>query len=213
MKWVGALGALVMCAPCWAAPPTPAELTRLCSNAEEQANCGRLVEARQLAKLKAVATREGDELHIQLLPAGLATFRDAVNIIGARTYAVWDYLEDLEAIVLFATNGDHSEFWIVARRGGGEYRLPAEPVFAPGHRRFATADFCPDACDNELAVWRIDAAGVRKELAWKPADTWSDAGVTWKGADTLAVEYSVAKESSPRTLERRLNDATWNRVR
>ena len=44
-----------------------------------------------------------------------------------------------------------------ARRGGGEFRVPSEPVLAPGHQRFATADFCADACDNELAVWRIDA--------------------------------------------------------
>ena len=210
---LGTLVALLLPAVCVAAPPTPAELTKLCSNAEDQAHCGRLVEARQLPKLKAVATREGDELKIALLPVGLATFRDAVNIIGARTYAVWDYIEDLEAVVLFATDGDRTEFWIVARRGGGEFRVPSEPVLAPGHRRFATADFCADACDNELAVWRIDDSGVRKELTWKPSETWADAGVTWKGAEALAIEYTVAKASSPRTLERRINDATWTRVR
>jgi hypothetical protein len=210
---VGALGALLAPALCVAAPLTPAELTKLCSNAEDQAHCGRLVEARQLPKLKMVATREGDELRIELLPAGLATFRDAVNIVGARTYAVWDYIEDLQAVVLFATNGDRSEFWIVERRGGGEFRVPSEPVLAPGHKRFATADFCADGCDNEVAVWRIDGAGVHKELAWKPSQTWVDAGVAWKGPEALSVEYTVAKESSPRTLERRLNDATWNRVR
>jgi len=213
LRALAALAALALPVVCGAAPPTPAELTRLCSNAEDQAHCGRLVEARQLTKLKAVATREGDELKIALLPVGLATFRDAVNIIGARTYAVWDYIEDLEAVVLFATDGDRTEFWIVARRGGGEFRVPSEPVLAPGHRRFATADFCADACDNELAVWRIDGSGVRKELTWKPSETWADAGVTWKGAEALAIEYTVAKASSPRTLERRINDATWTRVR
>jgi hypothetical protein len=213
LRALGALAALALPVVCGAAPPTPAELTKLCGNAEDQAHCGRLVEARQLPKLKAVATREGDELKIALLPVGLATFRDAVNIIGARTYAVWDYLEDLEAVVLFATDGDRTEFWIVARRGGGEFRVPSEPVLAPGHRRFATADFCADACDNELAVWRIDGSGVRKELTWKPSETWADAGVTWKGAEALAIEYTVAKASSPRTIERRINDATWTRVR
>jgi len=213
LRALAALAALALPVVCGAAPPTPAELTKLCSNAEDQAHCGRLVEARQLTKLKAVATREGDELKIALLPVGLATFRDAVNIIGARTYAVWDYIEDLEAVVLFATDGDRTEFWIVARRGGGEFRVRSVPVLAPGHRRFATADFCADACDNELAVWRIDGSGVRKELTWKPSETWADAGVTWKGAEALAIEYTVAKASSPRTLERRITDATWTRVR
>lgn len=198
---------------CCAAPPTPAELTKLCTDAEDQAHCGRLVEARRLPALKKVATREGDELRIALMPVGLAVFRDAVNIIGARTYAVWDYIEDLEVVVLFATDGDRSEFWIVQRRGGGEFRLPSEPVLAPGHKRFATADFCADACGNELAIWRIDDTGVRKELAWKPAETWSDAGVAWKGAEALSVEYTSGRDSTPRTIERRINDATWTRVR
>lgn len=213
LRALGALAALALPVVCGASPPTPAELTKLCSNAEDQAHCGRLVEARQLPKLRAVATREGDELKIALLPTGMATFRDAVNIIGARTYAVWDYIEDLEAVVLFATDSERTEFWIVARRGGGEFRVPSEPVLAPGHQRFATADFCADACNNELAVWRIDGSGVRKELTWRPPETWTDAGVTWRGAEALAIEYTVAKASSPRTLERRINDATWTRVR
>ena len=208
-----ALATLALPPICAAAPPTPGELTKLCSNAEDQAHCGRLVEARQLPKLKAFAVREGDELKIALLPAGMATFRDAVNIIGARSYAVWDYIEDLETVVLFATEGDRSEYWIVARRGGGEFRIPSEPVLAPGHQRFATADFCADGCDNELAVWRIDGNGVRKELTWRPSETWADAGITWKGPETLAIEYTGANASSPRILERRINDASWTRVR
>ena len=208
-----ALAILALPAVCGAAPPTAADLTKLCSNAEDQAHCGRLVEARQLPKLKAVATREGDELKIALLPVGLATFRDAVNLIGARTYAVWDYIADLEAVVLFATDGDRIEFWIVARNGGGEFRVPSEPVLAPGHQRFATADFCAEACDNEIAVWRIGGGTVRKELTWRPSETWTDAGVAWKGAETVAVEYTVPNAASPRTLERRINDATWTRVR
>jgi hypothetical protein len=101
----------------------------------------------------------------------------------------------------------------VQRRGGGEFRIPSEPVFAPGRTRFATADFCVQGCDNEVAVWRIDAAGVRKELAWAPRERWTDAIVAWKNADTLALEYTPANESTPRTLDRRLGDTTWTRGR
>ncbi len=198
--------------PATAAPPTAAELSRLCGNAEDQAHCGRLVETRLLPKLKSIASRDGDELRIELLP-GSTTFRDAVNIIGARSYSVWDYVEDLESIVLFATNGDRSEFWWIQRRGGGEFRLPAEPVLAPGHRRFVTADFCPQDCENQIAVWRIDANAVRKELTFTPAEAWEDVNVTWKGANALAIEYTPANETTPRTLERRLDDPAWSRIR
>ena len=195
------------------AAPTPAELAKLCANAEDQAHCARLVEAQQLKRVGRFVERNGDALTIQLVPTGLTVFRDAVNITGARTYAVWDYVEDLDTIVLFATNGDQTEFWLVQRRGGGEFRIPSEPVFAPGRTRFATADFCVQGCDNEVAVWRIDAAGVRKELAWAPRERWTDANVAWKNADTLALEYTPANESTPRTLDRRLGDTTWTRGR
>jgi hypothetical protein len=210
--WV-AFVALVPPAAAYATPPTATELARLCGQAEDQAHCGRLVEARQLSRLKHVVTREGDELRIELLPVGSTVFRDAINIIGARSYAVWDYVEDLEAVILFATNGDRTEFWWVQRRGGGEFRVPAEPVLAPAHRRFATADFCAQACDNEVAIWRVDAGGVHKELAFTPKETWQDASVVWKNADTVVIEYTATSESTMRTLERRLNDPSWARGR
>lgn len=209
-----ALAALIVAAAAGAASPTPAELAKLCANAEDQAHCARLVEERQLKRYGRFIERNGDALTIELSPTGLTVFRDAVNIIGARTYAVWDYVEDLDTVVLFATNGDRTEFWLVQRRGGGEFRIPSEPVFAPSRTRFATADFCAQACDNEVAVWRIGPTGVRKELAWSPSrERWTDASVTWKGADTLTLEYTLADDPASRTLERRIGDPTWTRVR
>lgn len=208
-----ALFALALPAVASVAPPTAADLAALCRDAEDQAHCGRLVESKQLERLKSIVSREGDELRVALQPTGLAVFRDAVNIVGARTYAVWDYVEDLDTLVLFSTNGDRSEFWLVQRRGGGEFRIPAEPVLAPGHRRFATADFCAQDCDNAIAVWRIDGGGVRKELEWTPRDAWQDAGVRWKDADTIVVEYRAAGAPAAHVVERRLGDAAWSRPR
>ena len=205
--------ALVVAVHATAAPPTAAELAKMCGDAEDQAQCGRFVEARQLPKLRNVASRDGDELRIELLPVGSTVFRDAINIIGARSYALWDYVEDLESVVLFATNGDRTEFWWVQRRGGGEFRIPSEPVLAPGHRQFATADFCAQECDNQVAVWRIDASGVHKELAFSPQEVWQEASVAWKNANSVVIEYMRASEATPQIVERRLDDATWVRVR
>ncbi len=215
MRYVALMAcvALMLPARANAAPPTAAELAKVCRDAEDQAQCGRLVEARQLPKLRSVASREGDELRIELLPVGSTVFRDAINIIGARSYALWDYVEDLESVVLFATNGDRTEFWWVQRRGGGEFRIPSEPVLAPGHRQFATADFCAQECDNQVAVWRIDASGVHKELAFSPQEVWQEASVAWKNANSVVIEYMRASEATPQIVERLLDDATWVRVR
>jgi len=205
--------ALALPALAHAAPLPRAELVALCAEAEDQAHCGRLVEARQLRALSRIVERNGDELRVLLSPFGLSVFHDTVNVNGARTYAVWDYLENQETLVLFTTVGDRTAFLLVQRHTGEEYRVPSEPVMAPDDRRFATADFCARECDNEVAVWRIDRDHVRKEAAWTPPAAWSDVSVMWRGPDAIALEYSLPGETRPRTLERRLDDASWQKVR
>lgn len=162
-RWVFAalaLPALALPALALAAPIAREELTALCANAEDRAQCGRLVEARQLPRLSRIAERAGDELRVSLSPFGLTIFRDTVNVTGATSYAVWDYLENLDTLVLFTTDGDRSGFLLLQRRGGGEYRVPSEPVMAPDARHFATADFCAKECDNRVTVWRMDRNGA-----------------------------------------------------
>ena len=154
-----------------------------------------------------------NELRVQLAPAGLTVFHDTINVTGARTYAVWDYLEDLDTLVLFTTVGERTGFMLVQRRTGDEYRVPAEPVMSPDARHFATADVCAQECDNEVAVWRIARDGVRKEAAWTPPATWSDVSATWRNGDALVLEYSLPGEARPRTIERRLDDPSWKKLR
>jgi hypothetical protein len=212
IRALGAAIALALPVAAGAAPPTAADLAALCANAEDQAHCGRLVEARQLRSLARIVERDGDELRVSLSPFGMTVFRDAVYLTGAKSYAVWDYVEPLDTLVLFTTDGDRSGFLLVQRRGAGEYRVPSEPVLAPDARRFVTADFCAQGCDNEVALWRIGADGVRKDATWSPAAPWSDVTARWTRADTIALEYSLPNESRPRVLERRLDDPSWKRA-
>ncbi|MEO9137124.1 MAG: hypothetical protein ABI316_11055 [Casimicrobiaceae bacterium] len=207
-----ALGALFVSTLAFAASIAPAELAVLCANAEDQAQCGRLVEARQLRRLSRIVERDGDELRVSLAPFGLTVFRDTINITGAKSYAVWDYLESLDTLVLFTTDGDRSGFLLVQRHGGEEYRVPSEPILAPDARNFVTADFCPHDCDNEVAVWRIATNNVQKEATWIPPPGWSNVSVAWKGTDTIALEYSLPGDAHPRTLLRNLTDASWKRI-
>ena len=53
---------------------------------------------------------------------------------------------------------------------------------------------------------------LRKELAWRPAEAWSDARATWKDADTVVVEYTGGADATTRTLERPLAAIGWSRV-
>ncbi|HXR57002.1 MAG TPA: hypothetical protein VN858_09375 [Casimicrobiaceae bacterium] len=196
------------------ATPIPREqLVSLCADAEDQAQCGRLVEKRQLRAVARFVERDGDELRVQLSPFGLSVFHDSVNPTGATTYAVWDYLQNLDTLVLFTTRGERTGFLLVERRGGEETRVPSEPIVAPDERHFVTADFCERTCDNEVALWRVARDGIHKEATWTPPAAWSDVSATWHGANAIALEYTAGDESQRQTVERHLDDRSWKKVR
>jgi hypothetical protein len=90
--------------------------------------------------------------------------------------------------------------------------LPADPKLSPDRARLVTADFCERRCTNELALWRVTRDGVRRESSWRPREAWSDAVATWKDADTIVIEYSVAGAPTRSRLARRLADADWVRA-
>lgn len=209
-----ALATLLLPALAHAVPISRAELVSLCADAEDQAQCGRLVEARQMRAVSRFVERNGNELRVQLVPYGISVYQDTDSALGgATTYAVWDYLASLDTLVLFTTRGERTDFLLLERRGGDEQRLPSAPVVAPDERHFATADVCARDCDNEVAVWRIGRDGIRKEATWTPPAEWSDVTVAWRGANAIALEYSIAGESQPRTVERRLDDPSWKKAR
>ncbi|MEP6679389.1 MAG: hypothetical protein ABJB78_08825 [Betaproteobacteria bacterium] len=194
-----------------AAAPTAVQVGELCANADDQAHCGRLIEQAQMKRLPGLVERAGDDLRIALLPAGsgTVTFRDSVPLTGAKSYALWDYLDRINAVVLFTTDGEQTGFLLLQRTNGRQYRLPSEPTISPDRQRLVTADFCASGCAGELAVWRVTRDDVRKELAWKPPAPWTDASATWKDADTLQIEYSADGQASARTLLRGLDAPGW----
>jgi len=205
----GSLACALLAASTTFAAPTAVQVTELCANAEDQAHCGRLIEEVQMKRLPGMAERAGDELRITLFPTGSVSFRDSVALTGAKTYALWDYLDRINAVVLFATDGEQSSFILLQRVNGRQYRLPSEPTLSPDRQHLVTADFCATGCDGELAVWRVSRDDVKKALAFRPAPPWIDASAAWKDAETLAVDYTPAGADKPRTLERRLDAPGW----
>jgi hypothetical protein len=194
-----------------AAPLSHDELAAACAQTEGPAHCGRKIEELQLKRLPSLATREGETLKVSLYPTGAVAFTDTEALNGGRSYALWDFLSEINAVVLFVNDGGDSSFILLQRINGRRVDLPAEPKVSPDRARLATADFCASNCVNELAIWRVTKEGVQKELAWKPAQAWDDAGVSWRNADTVVVEYTPAGGAAA-TLERRLTDAGWRRA-
>jgi len=195
-----------------AVPLTVEELTKLCAGAEDAAHCGRLVEGLQLQRLPNLAVREQSALKVSLYPSGTATFTDTEAINGGRSYSLWDFMSEINAVVLYVTDGDDATFTLVQRTTGRKVELPADPKLSPDRARLVTADFCAERCSNELALWRVTREGVRKEATWRPRENWSDAVATWKDADTVALEYTAAGAQARARLSRRLTDPDWVRA-
>jgi hypothetical protein len=194
-----------------AEPLAPEELAKVCAQAEGSAHCGRLVEAVQLNRLPNLAVRDGATLRVSLYPSGVSTFADTETLHGGRTYSLWDFINEINAVVLFTTNDGNASFILLQRTSGRRIDLPAEPKISPDRTRLVTADFCASRCINEIDVWRVTKDGVRKEYSWQPKEQWADAAATWKNADTVVVEYTAEGSSTSARLERRLTDPGWLR--
>jgi hypothetical protein len=171
-----------------------------------------LIEEAQLKRLPNLATRDGITLRVSLYPAGVANFTDTEALNGGRSYSLWDYLDPINAVLLYTTDGDTVTYTLVQRTNGrkvGAARTSrrSRPIANASSPRISANR----ECVNELAVWRVSRDGVRKELSWKPKQPWSDAGATWKDAETLTIEYTPAGGKSA-VLERRLSEPGWTRV-
>src|SRR5215468_631690 len=209
-----ALVALLCCASLGspAAPLSNTEIGQLCAEADDAVHCGRLIEQAQLKRLPGLARRNGDSLLVSLFPEGTATFTDSDDPVKGRSYSLWDYLDSINAVLLYTTVGDKTTFTLLQRTNNRRYELPTEPQLSPDRQWLATADICGPRCTNEIAIWRVARDGIRKELAWSPDAAWVDASARWKGAETLIIEYSMADSGSTATVERKLGDSSWKRV-
>jgi hypothetical protein len=195
-----------------ASPLAQAEIVTLCGNAEDAAHCGRLIEEVQLKRLPNLARRDGGALLVSLYPSGTATFNDSDDPVNGRSYSLWDFLDPINAVVLYSTAGDSTTFIILRRTTNRRFDLPAEPKLSPDRLHIVTADVCASHCVNEIAVWRVAPESLRKELTWTPGERWSDVAATWKDDGTLAIEYTPAGADKASTIERKLADPAWTRV-
>lgn len=188
------------------------ELAKVCAQAEDTAHCGRLVEEVQLKRLPNLATRDGATLKVSLFPSGTQAFTDTEALNGGRSYSLWDFFSEINAVVLYTTEGDDAAFTLLQRANGRKVELPSDPKLSPDRARLVTADFCATRCSNELAVWRVTRDGIRKESTWQPRESWQDATASWVDTDTLVIEYTATGATAPAKLSRRLADPGWTRV-
>ena len=192
-------------------PLSVEELTKTCAEADDASHCGRLVEAVQLPRLPSLAVRDRLDLRVSLYPSGTTTFTDVEALTGGRSYSLWDFMSEINTVVVYVTEGDDAKFTLLQRTTGRRTDLPSDPKLSPDRARIVTADFCERRCTNELAVWRVSRDGVRKELVWRPDSPWADAVATWKDADALTIDYLPAGAPSRSRLSRRVADADWAR--
>jgi hypothetical protein len=195
-----------------AVAPTQERVLELCAQVESPGHCGRRIEAEQLKALPNLATRDGDTLRVTLFPTGTREFIDTIVGADSRAYAVWDYWSNVNAVVLFVTEGDKLAYGVLQRASGQLAMLPAEPILAPDRQHLVVADFCAKDCTNEVSVWRVARDGIRKVAGFAPANPWSDVTVSWTNDTTLALRYTMPGEPKPRVVNLPLASSDWKRI-
>ena len=78
----------------------------------------------QLKRLPDLAKRDGATLVVSLYPAGTTTFADADVRGGQRTYSLYDYISEINAVVLYVTEGTD----VVVRAAAAYRRPPYRPA-------------------------------------------------------------------------------------
>ncbi len=210
---IAAAASALLSASASAVPPTRDEVVQWCTDADDMAHCGRLIEQQQMKRLPGLAKREGVDLKVSLFPSGTATYTDDENALQPLSYSLYDSIDPLNAVLLFKTDGEKATFVLLMRASNRASELPSEPKLSPDRQRLVTADFCASDCVNELAVWRVSRDGAAKELVYRTTEDWTDATPRWKDADTIVVEYTSAADGNRRTLERKLAADGWLKPR
>ena len=122
------LAALLSCVPLasLAAPLSDTEIGELCAQADGASQCGRLIEEVQLKRLPGLARRDGDALLVSLFPQGTATFTDSPDPVNGHSYSLWDYIDGINAVLLYTTAGEKTTFTLLQRTSNRRYELPTE---------------------------------------------------------------------------------------
>lgn len=192
-----------------AVPPTREEVVKWCTDADDMAHCGRLIEAQQMKRLPGLAKREGVDLRINLFPSGTATFTDVENPLQPLSYSFYDTIDPINAALLYKTDGEKATFVLLQRASNRTTELPSEPKLSPDRQHLVTADFCASDCANELAIWRVARDGITRIKVFRTTEDWTDAIPRWKDAGTVVVDYQPAGGGARRSVERKLSADGW----
>ena len=168
-------------------PLTAEELTKVCAEAEDAAHCGRLVEEVQLPRLPNLAVRDKLDLKVSLYPSGSGRrSRTPRRSTAAARYSLWDFMSEINTVVLYVTDGDDASFLLLQRTTGRKSRIArrsasSRPTAAPRHRGLLRAPMHERGRGVARHARRRAQGAVRGE----PAATWTDAVATWKDAQTI----------------------------
>lgn len=179
----------------------------ICAQADDTHDCARRIETEQLKNMPAGLARrgEGGERGTLTLSLSQGLFNDSAQEVrlidkDGKAYTVWDYWPTPEAFLLLVLEEEDNHYLWLSRFDGKTVRLPAEPVFALGNKRFATADFCEKGCRNEVAVWQIRQGIPVKTRVWQPKEAWEDAEASWVSPEQLRLAYRVSGSEEYREM-------------
>jgi hypothetical protein len=189
------------------APPTPAQMSAICKGTDDLRECGKRVEADQIAKAKDIVVRRGKVLTISQNPSGALHFLDEGGAEAGESFSFFSYHAIADAVTLYHTKSDKLGFMVVLRKSGEGSAIPNEPIFHSSGEEFVTVDVCDNDCERRITRWKTTGQVVRRVAEFVVPSDWKDATAAWTPTRGLWVEYETRE--GKKTIELAANDRRW----
>jgi hypothetical protein len=188
-------------------PPSTVAMAEICKGTDDLRECGKRIEAQQIAKAGGVVERNGRVLSVTQRPTGKVHFLDEGGAEGGESFAFFGFHAIADAVTLYHTKTDKLGFIVVSRRTGSGSAVPNEPIFHSSGEQFLTVDICKRECEQRITWWKITADGIRRHAEFLAPSSWNDATAAWSPNGSTWVEFS--SDDGKRNTELTMSDPRW----
>ncbi len=188
-------------------PPSPKEMSTLCTGTDDLRECGKRVEAAQLKSAQSVVSRRGKLLSVTLTESGAVHFLDEGGAEGGESFSFFAYSGAADAVTLYHTKADKLGFIVVLRKSGEGSAVPNEPIFSSSGADFLTVDACKRECEQRVTWWRTGGDVVRRHAEFIVAASTQDAQAAWTPNGSIWLELTI--DDKKQTTELLRNDKRW----
>lgn len=162
----------------------------LCAGILNWGDCGRVVEAAQLARYPQIR-RDSTGLHLPIEGGSLAVLADSRDdssgSAGVVVHTLVRVLDDIDAYLVAVHYYEGGAFLLVSRQTGKLTKIDVAPAISPDRRRLVTASWSGFAGygADRLRIYELDGDSLLLEWEYEPEGEWVIEKAGWLNDSTV----------------------------